>query len=155
MTGLIGLGKIFVITAIAASGLMVAGTQFDAARPAAFSSETSAGTEIEGQTSTSIDADASAEAGATISADTDCLDSCPAPCATACADPQGPALDGAVQLDAALDAAVAPEPPCVCSNADANIAVSAGTHAGAEDGASTTDLGASAGAFATFGSAGN
>ena len=159
MTGLIGMAQTLAISALAATGLLMAGGQFDTDGQASVSSgtgaTTSAGTESGGQTSTGINADASAQAGATVSADADCLDNCLAPCATACADPQGAALDGAVEVGGYFDAAVAPEPPCACSNADADVALSAGTHAGADDGASPADLGASAGTIATFGSAGN
>jgi len=159
MTGLIGMAQTLAISALAATGLLMVGGQFDTDGQASVysgtSSAASAGTENGGQTSTGIDADASVQSGATVSADSDCLENCLAPCATACADPQRPALDGGVEVGASFDAAVAPEPPCACSNADANIAIGAGTHAGTEDGASTADLGASSGAFATFGVAGN
>jgi hypothetical protein len=160
MTGLIGMAKTIAISALAAAGLLMAGGQFDTDSQASVSSDTgaaaSAGTEIGGETTTGIDADASVQSGATTSADTDCLDdNCPAPCATACADPLRPALDGAVEDAAAFGAAVAPEPPCLCPDESSSVALEAEGDAGLESDSSSTDLGASLGASATIGIAGN
>jgi len=159
MTGLIGMAKTLAISALAATGLLMAGGQFDTDGQASVSSGTgataSAGTGSGGQTSTRIDAEASVQSEATISADSDCLDNCPAPCATACADPLRPALDGAVEDAAAFGAAVAPEPPCVCADEGSSVALQAEGNGGLESDSSTTDLGVSSGAFASFGIAGN
>ena len=154
MTALIGLAQTFAITALAAAGLLMA-AQFDSASPTAGSSETiataGAGTESERQDSTGIDADTSAQSGTTF----EWLDNCPAPCATACADLQRPPLDSAVDEVAAYGAAVAPEQPCVCPDAEAPAALSAETEASAENGSMAGDFGAAAEAFAGFGIGGN
>jgi hypothetical protein len=160
MTGLIGMAQTLAISALAATGLLMAGGQFHTDGQASVSSSTgaaaSAGTGSGGQTSTGIAADASVESEVTISADTDCLDNnCPAPCATACTDPLRPALDGAVEDAAAFGATVAPEPPCLCADESSSVALEAEGDAGLESDSSTTDLGASSGAFASFGIAGN
>ena len=156
MTGLIGMVQTLAISALAAAGLLMAGGQFDSDGQASVSSGTGAaastGTESGGQTSTGIDTDASVQSGATTSTDTHCLDNnCPAPCATACADPLRPALDGAVEDAAAFGAAVAPEPPCLCVDESSSVPLEAKGDAGLESDSSSTDLGASLGASASFG----
>jgi hypothetical protein len=158
MTGCIALAKTLAISALAACGLLMAGGQFNTGDRVA---DDSSGIQITAdagvradELATTVAADVSADIQGELDA-ADCLDNCLAPCAAACADPQGPALDGAVRIDAALGAAVAQEPTCGCSDEASSVALQAEGDAGLESDSSTTDLGASAGTIATFGSAGN
>ena len=158
MTGCIALAKSLAISALAACGLLMAGGQFDTGGRIA---DDSSGIQITAdadaqadELATTVAAEVSADIQAELDA-ADCLDNCPAPCATACADPLRPTLDGAVQIDAAFGAAVAPEPSCVCANESSSVALEAGGNAALESDSSSTDAGASLGASANFGIAGN
>jgi hypothetical protein len=148
MTGCIVLAKTLAISALAAGGLLMAGGQFDTGGRIADDSSgiqitADAGAQADELAST-VTADVSADIQAELDA-ADCLDSCPAPCATACADLQRVPSDGAVEIGASFDAAVAPEHPCGCQAEVPAVEVNVEPETGATAGSATLDLEAAAG----------